>query len=67
MNRQTVGAVMVLVASAGFGTLAIFGKFAARVGLNITTLLTFRFVIGTALLWVVLVQSEHWRRLPWSG
>lgn len=45
---------MVLVASAGFGTLAIFGKFAARAGLNITSLLTFRFVIGTALLWLIL-------------
>ncbi len=54
MNRQTVGALMVLVASAGFGTLAIFGKFAARVGLNITSLLTFRFVVGTVLLWVIL-------------
>ncbi len=54
VKRQTVGALMVLVASAGFGTLAIFGKFAARAGLNDTTLLTFRFVVGTALLWVVL-------------
>lgn len=51
MNHRTGGVVMVLVASACFGTLAIFGKFAADAGLNTTTLLTYRFVIGTALLW----------------
>jgi drug/metabolite transporter (DMT)-like permease len=43
---------MVLVASAGFGTLAIFGTVAVEVGLNTTTLLTCRFAIGTALLWI---------------
>lgn len=42
---------MVLAASACFGTLAIFGKFAVDVGLNTTTLLTYRFVLGTVLLW----------------
>jgi drug/metabolite transporter (DMT)-like permease len=47
--------VLVLVASAGFGTLAIFGKAATAAGLNTTTLLTFRFLVGTALLWVGLV------------
>jgi drug/metabolite transporter (DMT)-like permease len=52
VNRRTVGGVFVLVASAGFGTLAIFGKVAADAGLNTTTLLTFRFVLGTALLWL---------------
>jgi drug/metabolite transporter (DMT)-like permease len=63
VNRQTVGALMVLSASAGFGTLAIFGKFAARVGLNVTSLLTFRFIIGTGLLWAVLWLWGHSRLL----
>jgi len=52
VKRHTVGALMVLVASAGFGTLAIFGTVAVEVGLNTTTLLTFRFAVGTALLWL---------------
>jgi drug/metabolite transporter (DMT)-like permease len=52
VHRRTVGGLLVLVASAGFGTLAIFGKAATAVGLNTTTLLTSRFLIGTALLWV---------------
>ena len=42
---------MVLFASAGFGTLAIFGKVAAAAALNTTTLLTYRFGLGTAILW----------------
>jgi drug/metabolite transporter (DMT)-like permease len=55
---------MVLVASAGFGTLAIFGKFAEEAGLNTTTLLTYRFLLGTALLWVALVVWGRARLLP---
>lgn len=55
---------MVLVASAGFGTLAIFGKFAEEAGLNTTTLLTYRFLLGTALLWVALAAWGRARLLP---
>lgn len=64
MKRQTIGALMVMVASAGFGTLAIFGKFATDAGLNTTTLLTYRFSIGTALIWVGLVLWGRARLLP---
>jgi drug/metabolite transporter (DMT)-like permease len=56
---------MVLVASAGFGTLAIFGTVAVEVGLNTTTLLTCRFAIGTALLWIGL--GLRGRAHPLSG
>ena len=52
MDAQRSGAVFVLIASAGFGTLAIFGKLAAEAGLNTTTLLAFRFAIGSTLLWI---------------
>jgi drug/metabolite transporter (DMT)-like permease len=55
---------MVMVASAGFGTLAIFGKFATDAGLNTTTLLTYRFGIGTALVWGGLVVWGRARLLP---
>jgi drug/metabolite transporter (DMT)-like permease len=55
---------MVLVASAGFGTLAIFGKFAEEAGLNTTTLLTYRFLLGTALLWIALAVWGRARLLP---
>ena len=55
---------MVLTASASFGTLAIFGKFAEEAGLNTTTLLTFRFTIGTALIWLGLIAWGRARILP---
>jgi len=63
VKRQTVGAVLVLLASAGFGTLAIFAKLATRVGLNTATLLTYRFVIGTCLLWAGLAVVGRARLL----
>lgn len=57
---------MILVAAAGFGTLAIFGKFAEDVGLNTTTLLTFRFLIATIAIWTGLVLWRRARLLPTS-
>ena len=53
-NQTLIGSAMVLSAAAGFGTLAIFGKLAAEVGMPISTLLFFRFVVATATLWSVL-------------
>lgn len=63
MNRRTVGALLILVASAGFGTLAIFAKIAEAAGINTTTLLTFRFVIGATLLWAGLTATGRARLL----
>ena len=51
MDQHRLGVVMVVTASACFGTLAIFGKVAEAAGLNMITLLTYRFLFGTALLW----------------
>lgn len=42
MNR-TLGAGLILVSAAAFGTLAIFGRFAYAAGLDVTTLLFLRF------------------------
>ncbi len=55
---------MALTAAAGFGTLAIFGKFAEDAGLNTTTLLTYRFIFATAFLWIGLVLWRRARILP---
>lgn len=63
VKRHTVGVLLVLVASAGFGTLAIFGKFAEAAGLNTTTLLAFRFTIGAGLLWTGLLFLGRVRAL----
>ncbi|WP_433628043.1 DMT family transporter [Halomicrococcus sp. NG-SE-24] len=49
-----VGVALVLVSAAGFGTLGIFGKLAAAAGLSIPTVLLFRFLLATALVWGLL-------------
>jgi len=54
MREVTVGGLMVLIAATGFGTLAIFGKFAEATGLSRPTLLFFRFSLGAAIVWGVL-------------
>lgn len=48
---------MIFTAAAGFGTLAIFGKLATSIGLNTDTLLLFRFVFATLLLWAALMVT----------
>lgn len=54
---------MVFAAAAGFGTLAIFGKLAARADLSVSTLLLFRFGLGAVLLWAVFGYTGRLRRL----
>lgn len=63
MREVTVGGVMVLAAATGFGTLAIFGKFAEAAGLGRPTLLFFRFLLGSAIVWTVLAVTRDARLL----
>ncbi|WP_411966679.1 DMT family transporter [Haloferax sp. YSSS75] len=46
-----LGTALVVVSALGFGTLGIFGKLAASAGLSIPTVLTFRFLFATVLVW----------------
>ncbi len=63
VDRETLGVGMALVSAACFGTLAIFGKIAADIGLDTTTLLTFRFLIGAVLIWLGLAVGGRARLL----
>jgi drug/metabolite transporter (DMT)-like permease len=63
-DEETTGVLLALVSAACFGTLAIFGKIATEVGLDTTTLLTYRFLIGTVFIWLGLVLSGRARLLP---
>jgi drug/metabolite transporter (DMT)-like permease len=45
------GTGFAIVSALGFGTLGIFGKLAADAGLSISTVLFFRFLLATVLVW----------------
>lgn len=57
LDRTSVGVVLVLVSAAGFGTLGIFGVYAQRAGISIPTVLSFRFVIASVVVWAVLAWT----------
>lgn len=48
------GALLVIASAAGFGTLAIFIKFAYAAGANTVTILAFRFLIAALLFWCII-------------
>jgi len=54
LNQQHLGALLVLISAAGFGTLAIFIKIAYGTGANTLTVLTMRFTLAAVLLWICL-------------
>ncbi|MFW5938211.1 MAG: DMT family transporter [Halanaeroarchaeum sp.] len=65
-SRRGVG--LAALSAAGFGTLAIFGRFAEAAGLTIPTLLAFRFALAVPLVWAYLawrgrLRVLHGRRL----
>ncbi|GAA0201194.1 DMT family transporter [Haladaptatus pallidirubidus] len=57
-----VGVLLIIVSAVGFGTLGIFGKLAADAGLSIPTVLFFRFLLATALVWGGLAVRGRLRR-----
>ncbi|WP_436343186.1 DMT family transporter [Natronorubrum sp. FCH18a] len=54
MNERTVGIAYVLASAVGFGAVGIFGTLASDLGLSIPTVLVFRFLIATVVLWLLL-------------
>ena len=58
---QTIGSLLVLLSTFGFGSLAILTQFAFRAGLNVTTTLTIRFVFASLLAWPVLIVRRQWK------
>lgn len=59
ISEPTVGGLYVFTAAAGFGTLAIFGKLAILANLQTPTLLVFRFLIGSIIVWAVFGFRER--------
>lgn len=65
VRESTNGALLVLGAAAGFGTLGIFGEVAIAIDLELATLLTFRFVLATFVV-IGLALARGWA-FPRSG
>lgn len=61
MDRDTTGSLLVLSAAAAFGTLGVLGEVAFRAGLSVPSTLTLRFVVGTAVVWAVLLAARTLR------
>jgi len=59
VRESTIGAVLVLGAAAGFGTIGIFGKLAVAIDLDLATLLPVRFTIATLVV-VALAINRGW-------
>lgn len=62
-DRDRLGVLLVLIAGVGFGTLGIFGTYAQRVGLSIPTVLLYRFLIATLVIWGFLYHRGRLRLL----
>jgi drug/metabolite transporter (DMT)-like permease len=67
--HSRTGALFCLASAAGFGAMGVFGKLAYRHGATVGTLLTVRFVLAAALLWLLLLTTRRsalrtLRRLP---
>jgi len=61
-QRSLAGVGLVILSGCCFGTLAIFGKFAYRLGLSTPQLLTYRFACAAILMWIVAAIARQ--RIP---
>lgn len=59
VRRSTIGALLVLGAAGGFGTIGIFGEIAVAIDLGLSTLLPVRFVLATLVV-AALSLSRGW-------
>jgi DME family drug/metabolite transporter len=58
-RKQLIGILEITIGSLGFGFLGIFGKLAFQSGLGVGELLTYRFILASAVLWLGLFIFSH--------
>jgi drug/metabolite transporter (DMT)-like permease len=58
-NRSAAGVALIIGSAFAFGTLGIFGKLAYRQGLTTSQLLSYRFALAAALLWLVNIVTRQ--------
>ena len=61
--HRRLGLGLVVISAAGFGSLAVFAKFAYAAGLNVADVLVLRFGIAAPLLWLLAAASRRRLRL----
>ena len=59
-----MGFFLVFLSATGFATLAVFGKFAFADGLNLMSVLSWRFIVAASVLLPVLIIRRSWRIKP---
>lgn len=59
MSQTLVGTAMVALSATGFATLPIFMKFAFAAGANTLTILGFRFILASFIMWSILAISHR--------
>lgn len=67
MQAGNRGLLLALFSALGFSTLAIFGRYADIFGLSLVTLLFFRFLLATPLIWIPLAARGDLRPLGWRN
>ena len=63
MDSDTKGVLLIVLSATSFGTLGVLGKYASAAGLSIPTVLAYRFLGGTFLIWTLVAYRGNLRRL----
>jgi drug/metabolite transporter (DMT)-like permease len=63
-NDALIGALFVLASGIGFGSVTVLARIAFEGGSNAPTSLAFRFGIGAAIFWLLLLARRRVRKLP---
>jgi drug/metabolite transporter (DMT)-like permease len=64
LSQKLFGTAMVALSAAGFATLPVFMKFAFDDGANSLTILGFRFILASFILWLILTIKQRSFHLP---
>ena len=59
MHREREGLLLCLVSAAGFGAMPIFGRQAFAAGLELTPMLSLRFLLAAAMLWALIALRRR--------
>ena len=59
MNREREGLLLCLVSAAGFGAMPIFGRQAFAAGVELTPMLSLRFLLAAAMLWALIALRRR--------